>query len=857
MINLDNQQRQVVITDSDRALVLAGAGSGKTRVLTERIAHLIENKQVSPYEIMAFTFTRKSAGEIINRLADRIGNMAYNVTMGTMHGVALNMIQKFAEMIGFRHNQITVYSQWEEDFLLKEIAIDLGYHTGKSWKKIKKSDVTELFDGFYNRGIYPQPDAKAFDLFKCFMAAVRSNNSLTYGTILTEFKRLVPIIKPMLNIKYALVDEVQDIDPLQWSIINMLTEDKSLFAVGDLDQCQPAGTMIETTTGFKSIETLDQNKDELYSYCKHDAMVYGGHNKGYKFQKSMRVFSGLLYTVESGGNSTKCTGNHKWYVKWSKDIKNTGSNIVYLMKRGDRYRIGWCQLFKKEKINSFHLSVRSRLEKADASWIIKIFDNKKDASIWESILSCEYGIPTITFEDKKNTEYYDKDSIDTVFDSIGDLTEKAERLLLDHGLDIKYPFHSVQRMNEKRSGTCIFEIEACNMFSGFFQVPMRKDGGRFIKWDKAIVSSERVRNVDVYSLNVEKNHTYIADGLCTKNCIYEFRGADPGYLLRNAKDFDIYKIEKNYRSGAAIVAGANRLISHNKDRFDKTMETTGNICGIVKVMHEMDSELLCENIRCSLTKNIAVLSRNHVFLEKISSILSEKEINHTYVGKKTSFVNSESFRRFHAFLKLMINPYDNFSFLIIRDSIGLSRDDYNMVRHTASLRGCSHFQAWDESKTIGVPPHSFVDIFDEISSRFNISGENLYQIESFMLDWYLSSASSDTESDIKNYLKFIATYNINEEAASENPEGIQLMTIHASKGLEFPTVVIAGCNEGILPSKRAESDPDELESERRLAYVGWTRAKELLVLAVRPEQKEAASGMMMSNPVSRFIAESY
>lgn len=578
MINLDNQQRQAVITDSDRTLVLAGAGSGKTRVLTERIAHLIENKQVSPYEIMAFTFTRKSAGEIKKRLADRIGGMAYNVTMGTMHGVALNMIQKFAELIGFRHNQITVYSQWEEDFLLKEIAIDLGYHTGKSWKKIKKSDVTELFDGFYNRGIYPQPDAKAYDLFKCFLAAVRSNNSLTYGTILTEFKRLIPMIMYMLNIRYVLVDEVQDIDPLQWSIINILTEKTSLFAVGDLDQS-----------------------------------------------------------------------------------------------------------------------------------------------------------------------------------------------------------------------------------------------------------------------------------------IYSFRGADPGYLLRNAKDFDIFKIETNYRSGAAIVAGANRLISHNKDRFDKTMEAGSDIYGIIHVTVDMDSESICEFIQAEspIDVNMAVLARNHVFLEKISSILSEKEINHTYIGKKTSFVNSESFRRFHAVLKLIVNPYDNFSFLMIRDIIGLSRDDYNMVRHTASVRGCSHFQAWDEAKTIGVPPHSFIDIFDEITSRFNIIGENLYEIEAFMFDWYLSSASSDTESDIKNYLKFIATYNINEEAASENPEGVQLMTIHASKGLEFPTVIIAGCNEGILPSKRAESDTDELESERRLAYVGWTRAKELLVLAVRPEQKEAASGMMMSNPVSRFIAESY
>ena len=167
-MQLDKQQSAAVKTESNRVLVLAGAGSGKTRVLTERIAYLTETQKVSPYEIMAFSFTRKASGEIRSRLEERIGSEANHCTLGTMHSIALQFIHRLGEAIGFKSKGVTVYSAWETNYLLKEIAIEMGIFK-KSWNP-KKKVVDEVFADYYERGILPAPDHPAKAIFDVFIA---------------------------------------------------------------------------------------------------------------------------------------------------------------------------------------------------------------------------------------------------------------------------------------------------------------------------------------------------------------------------------------------------------------------------------------------------------------------------------------------------------------------------------------------------------------------------------------------------------------------------------------------------------------------------------------------------------------
>jgi DNA helicase-2/ATP-dependent DNA helicase PcrA len=112
---------------------------------------------------------------------------------------------------------------------------------------------------------------------------------------------------------------------------------------------------------------------------------------------------------------------------------------------------------------------------------------------------------------------------------------------------------------------------------------------------------------------------------------------------------------------------------------------------------------------------------------------------------------------------------------------------------------------------------------------------------------------AETGGSLRKYLDWVTTFDLQEEVQDPERDGIQLMTIHAAKGLEFPVVVIVGMNEGILPSKQSITAGD-IEEERRLAYVAMTRAQDHLFLFVRPEKTEA-KGKVYNNPSSRFLRE--
>lgn len=862
-MNLDPQQTAAVKTDSRRALVLAGAGSGKTRVLIERIAYLIEEQKVSPYEVMAFTFTRRAAGEIKSRLEERIGHKAYNVTLGTMHALALNMINRFGEVIGLKSKAVTVYSQWEEEFLLKDVAQEMGLFNGKAWK-IPKKDVMAVFDAYYQRGIEPEEDSTLSPIFRAFIQRCRENNSLTHGGLLIGLRLLIPTLAKYTNIKHILVDEVQDIDHLQWAIILEMEKafGASLFVVGDVDQCQPAGTMVLLSDGSEiPIEQLNPEIHELRAYDKHDALIYGGHNKGYKFAIKKNYYADTLLTVEAGGKKTRCTTNHKWWVKWS--CRSREKNVVYLMRKGDRFRVGWCQLFRSG--GNVHLLVRSHIEKADDVWMLKVFDSKKEASLYEQIISVNYGIPTIMFTPKETTPYYDEEGIDYVFGAITDLPGSACRCLQDHGRNIAFPFWSQNGENKKQGNNHVFGVVACNLIPGLFKVPVR-DGMRNILWEEADLSVQKLDIPEwMYSLDVEKYHTYVADGICTRNSIYEWRGAAPKYLVDHQEEFDIYRLEANYRSMPEIVTAANNLISHNRDRITKTMiaKREESEESLAEVLRGIDSLGLVsffgpDQWSSTIEGGMAILARTHSLLQKIDRLMEEAKIPHEYIGRNSALTNSEPFRRFHAFLKLAVNPYDNFSFLLIKDIVGISREEYGKIRIRAAERGESHFQAW-----MVMSCDDATELFTRVPSEIDPSGLPVDMGFAEYINDKFPSLSPEAMAFIKqnqigngsieSYLSWLATYEIQDEM-KEDRAGIMLMTVHAAKGLEWPVVILAGCNEGIIPSKQALVVGD-LEAERRLMYVAMTRAKDQLVMTVRPEVTEGENGVIFESPASRFIAE--
>ncbi|WP_027185579.1 ATP-dependent helicase [Desulfovibrio inopinatus] len=242
VVTLNAQQREAVTVDQDKhrqVLVLAGAGSGKTRVLTERIAHLIEDCKVHPSEIVAITFTRLAAKEMKERLEARLGKNAYGLSVSTMHGLAFRLLRQFGDLLGLRTDRFTVYSSLEEDMLLKDVAEEMGGYdsASKRWK-VKRKDIAEAFAHYREHFQEPPADEPAANIVRGFYQRCRENNAVTHDGLMIGLRQLMPRIAQYLHWRYLLVDECQDLDGQQWMIVNDVMEHcgSALFAVGDIDQ---------------------------------------------------------------------------------------------------------------------------------------------------------------------------------------------------------------------------------------------------------------------------------------------------------------------------------------------------------------------------------------------------------------------------------------------------------------------------------------------------------------------------------------------------------------------------------------------------------------------------------------------
>ena len=239
MNELNAEQQAAVLADEKRVLVLAGAGSGKTRTLVERVAYLMENG-ASGYEIVCTTFTRAAAGEMRARLEARIGREARKVTVSTFHGLGLGLLKRYGHHIGLRYGNLTVYTPLEMEALLQHCGEMLGLYVKGKWKHGKKP-LDAMFAAMEREGRKPKPEHVYAPLLRAFESACLQNNALPYYGLIRGLVELAEAgkVREYTNWKYLLVDEVQDLDPMQWRALNAIlehTEGSELYAVGDISQ---------------------------------------------------------------------------------------------------------------------------------------------------------------------------------------------------------------------------------------------------------------------------------------------------------------------------------------------------------------------------------------------------------------------------------------------------------------------------------------------------------------------------------------------------------------------------------------------------------------------------------------------
>ncbi len=378
--------------------------------------------------------------------------------------------------------------------------------------------------------------------------------------------------------------------------------------------------------------------------------------------------------------------------------------------------------------------------------------------------------------------------------------------------------------------------------------------------------------------------------------IYGWRGADIRNILDFQKDFpdaQIIKLEQNYRSTSNILDAANQVIANNEGRMDKVLWTELGEGEKIKLCSAGDEReeaaWICERIRRMQQRKvpyseIAILYRTHAQSRVLEEMFMRAGIPYRVYGG-TRFYDRREIRDVVAYLRLIINPLDEVALKRIinvpKRSIGDAT--VNALETYAKEKDMPLFSALsDMPDTLSSRPRKCVGEFVGIINRLTAVQETmpLTDFVQLLLEETgliaVDEASNDEEALARreNVMEFVGAVREFEEQhedatlasflenvalvtdldrQEDAPQFVTLMTLHSAKGLEFDAVFMAGLEDGLLPSNRSQDDEDRLQEERRLCYVGMTRAKKFLCMSWA--KRRSLFNQISYNDRSRFLGE--
>ncbi|OMC51986.1 hypothetical protein A5742_17815 [Mycolicibacterium fortuitum] len=413
-----------------------------------------------------------------------------------------------------------------------------------------------------------------------------------------------------------LYDECQDANPVLAEVVVAQRGRVQLALVGDEFQqiyCQPLGTKVHvpvpdqepdrpcslpkcnrerrhSDTGYCDWHQQQlRDGKELYPYPKykigesstvaiedlrvgdrvcthHNATFY---NQGRPVTGIQRfAYAGDLITVHTEtGLSSSYTDKHHCVVRMSSELRN--KHVVYLMRRGNQFRIGRCPMGYKGDNNGFGVRARSFHEKADAAWILKVTDTSEEAQLAEWKAQHDFSIPGVCFE--AGTRH--KADVRAFWNHVGDNTENAAQCLEHHGRLMEFPFITMgSGLGASAQYKSPFVTAACNLFDGLSVLPFTgrkrfKGKHEYIStgalWEPIKVTREPYCG-DVVSLTVEDHHTYFADGILTHNSFTGSIDAMQGFVA--LPGVTTLPLTESRRFGPTIAAEANKVL----DTLDPT-----------------------------------------------------------------------------------------------------------------------------------------------------------------------------------------------------------------------------------------------------------------------------------------------
>jgi len=962
---LNEAQKEAVLTTEGPVMVLAGAGSGKTKVLTTRIYHLIR-KGIPPHNLLAITFTNKAAREMRERLGHMLGTTVAvwkregTPFVATFHGLGRELLELYGRPLGINRH-FTIFDRDDSEraikSALKELGVDPKEVAPRSIlariSRAKGEGLTrEAFTARYGREGFT--GRLASDVWRIYEEALQKEKALDFDDLivlpvklLSEHAQVREEVHKRFS--YIHVDEYQDTSALQGKLVRLIAGEKqNVFVVGDVDQCLVAGTQITMADGsIKAIEKVREGDMILSNFGS------GTLRPSRVSRVRERSFSGELVELRMhSGKVITSTPEHVHFAGYRLG-QTPQLFFTYLMyKREKGWRLGVSQTYTNgQRAPMVGFQQRCNQEHGDSVWVVGTHKDSKDARVHEYTLSLRYGIPTLPFVARKGSTggyVHDQEILDGIFSSF-DTTSGAQKLLKEVGLSPHHPHHRAQatrstRRNimvtlcgERRGDTPMhrisivgrdeegrsvlskhrfsvrkaktdslswrFETAHANFETLHQRVRALKElfpdanvveharlGGRkvnpkdanslsflpaasvlpgMVMFDETtgydlVEEIERilVDETNVFDLDVEKTHNFIANGIHTHNCIYTWRQATIENLLEFEKEYAGAKtiiLEHNYRSSKTIVDAANQVIEKNRNRKEKR-SVTDNAVGEPITLHmagtaEEEAGYIAQEAASLIAshtspEDIAVLYRTNFQSRVLEEAFLQSGVPYRLLG--TQFYDRKEVKDVLSWARLTLDP---------------SREADRMRAVQAPSRGIGKVTLGKlvagQREALKPSEHAKVAVFEGIVAKLHAASKEVAPSEfvrmiieeSGMRAAYEKGGEDDLER-LENAQELatiasrydgsvpqegIAAFLADAALAGDQDEldrkkerkGVTLMTIHAAKGLEFSAVFVAGLEEGLFPHEGMGTDEDrDEEEERRLFYVALTRAKERLYLTL-------------------------